>query len=100
MTDTFRKRRDVITIGLQAIEGIELNPPGGAFYVFPDVSRYGISSWDLAIKLLEETGVVTVHGSAFGKFGEGFLRICYAMSTEVIEEAIQRLDSYLPKLLQ
>ncbi|MFQ5831683.1 MAG: pyridoxal phosphate-dependent aminotransferase [Candidatus Thorarchaeota archaeon] len=100
MTDTFRRRRDTITKGLQAIEGIELSPPGGAFYVFPDVSRYGLASWDLAIRLLEETGVVTVHGSAFGKYGEGFLRICYAMSTEVIEEAIQRLDSYVPKLLK
>ncbi|UCH04058.1 MAG: pyridoxal phosphate-dependent aminotransferase [Candidatus Thorarchaeota archaeon] len=100
MIETFRKRRDIITKGLQSIEGIELTPPGGAFYVFPDVSAYGIASWDLAVKLLEDTGVVTVHGSAFGKYGEGFLRICYAMSNEVIEEAIQRLDSYLPNLLK
>jgi aspartate/methionine/tyrosine aminotransferase len=100
MIETFRTRRDIITTGLQSIEGIELTPPGGAFYVFPDVSAYGIASWDLAVKLLEDTGVVTVHGSAFGKYGEGFLRICYAMSNEVIEEAIQRLDSYLPRLLK
>ena len=100
MIEAFRKRRDIITKGLQSIEGIELTPPGGAFYVFPDVTAYGISSWDLAEKLLEDTGVVTVHGSAFGKYGEGFLRICYAMSNEVIEEAIQRLDSYLPRLLK
>ncbi|MHA2378517.1 MAG: pyridoxal phosphate-dependent aminotransferase [Candidatus Thorarchaeota archaeon] len=100
MIETFRKRRDIITRGLQSIEGIELTPPGGAFYVFPDVSAYKMASWDLAVKLLEDTGVVAVHGSAFGKFGEGFLRICYAMSNEVIEEAIQRLDSYLPKLLK
>ena len=85
---------------MNAIEGIELAPPGGAFYVFPDVSAFGMKSWDLAVKLVEDTGVVTVHGSAFGKYGEGFLRICYAMSNEVIEEAIQRLDSYLPKLMK
>jgi aspartate/methionine/tyrosine aminotransferase len=99
MTDTFRKRRDIITKGLNAIEGVELDPPGGAFYVFPDVSAFGMKSLDLAVKLVEETGVVTVHGSAFGHHGEGFLRICYAMSTETIEDAIQRLDTYLPKLL-
>jgi aspartate/methionine/tyrosine aminotransferase len=100
MIDTFRKRRDIITKGLNAIEGIELAPPGGAFYVFPDVSVYGMKSYDLAVKLVEETGVVTVHGSAFGQYGEGFLRICYAMSNETIDDAIQRLDTYLPKLLR
>ncbi|KXH73257.1 MAG: hypothetical protein AM326_00480 [Candidatus Thorarchaeota archaeon SMTZ-45] len=100
MIETFRKRREIITKGLNAIEGVKLAPPGGAFYVFPDVSAYGLKSWDLAVKLVEDTGVVTVHGSAFGHYGEGFLRICYAMSTETIEEAIQRLDTYLPKLLR
>jgi aspartate/methionine/tyrosine aminotransferase len=100
MIETFRKRREIITNGLNAIEGVKLAPPGGAFYVFPDVSAYGLKSWDLAVKLVEDTGVVTVHGSAFGHYGEGFLRICYAMSTETIEEAIQRLDTYLPKLLR
>ena len=100
MTDTFRKRRDIITKGLNEIEGVALDPPGGAFYVFPDVSAFGMKSLDLAVKLVEDTGVVTVHGSAFGHYGEGFLRICYAMSTETIEDAIQRLDTYLPKLLR
>lgn len=100
MLQTFRRRREIITKGLNAIEGVELNPPGGAFYVFPDVSAYGMKSYDLVLKILEETSVVTVHGSAFGKFGEGFLRLCYAVSTERIEEALSRLDSYLPKLLK
>ncbi len=100
MISTFRKRRDLITRGLSAIEGIEVNPPGGAFYVFPDVSAYGIKSYDLVLKILEETGVVTVHGSAFGDHGEGFLRLCYAVSTERIEEALSRLDRYLPTLLK
>lgn len=100
MLNAFRKRREVITKGLQSIEGIELDPPGGAFYVFPDISAYGLKSFELATRLLDETGVVAVHGSGFGKFGEGFLRICYAMSIEVIEEALQRLDTYLPRLLR
>jgi aspartate/methionine/tyrosine aminotransferase len=99
MLQTFKKRREIITKGLNAIEGVELEPPGGAFYVFPDVSAFGMKSYDLVLKILEETNVVTVHGSAFGKYGEGFLRLCYAVSTQRIEEALSRLDSYLPKLL-
>lgn len=100
MISTFRKRRDLITRGLDAIEGVEVDPPGGAFYVFPDVSAYGIKSYDLVLRILEETGVVTVHGSAFGEHGEGFLRLCYAVSTERIEEALSRLENYLPSLLK
>ncbi|MFW9908717.1 MAG: pyridoxal phosphate-dependent aminotransferase [Candidatus Thorarchaeota archaeon] len=99
MLATFRKRRDLITKGLNDIEGFELDPPGGAFYAFPDVSAYKMKSYDLVMKILENTNVVTVHGSAFGKYGEGFLRLCYAVSTSRIEEALQRLDSFVPKLL-
>ncbi|TFF84560.1 pyridoxal phosphate-dependent aminotransferase [Candidatus Thorarchaeota archaeon] len=100
MISTFRKRRELITRRLEAIEGIEIDPPGGAFYVFPDVSAYGMKSYDLVLKILEETGVVTVHGSAFGEHGEGFLRLCYAVSTERIEEAMNRLEDFLPSLLK
>lgn len=100
MHDTFKKRRNIITKGLQSIDGIELDLPGGAFYVFPYVRAYGLKSFDLAKKLLDDTGVVTVHGSGFGQYGEGFLRLCYAVSTERIENALQRLDTYLPKLLK
>jgi len=99
MLATFVKRRDIITKGLNAIEGIDLDPPGGAFYVFPDISAYGMKSYDLVLKILKETNVATVHGSAFGEYGEGFIRLCYAVSTERIEEALSILDSYLPKLL-
>lgn len=100
MLQTFRKRRDLITKGLSDIEGVDLQPPGGAFYAFPDVSAYRVKSFDLVHRILNETNVVTVHGTAFGKYGEGFLRLCYAVSTERINEALSRLDSYLPKLLR
>jgi aspartate/methionine/tyrosine aminotransferase len=99
MLKTFKKRRDIITKGLNDIEGVELEPPGGAFYVFPDVSAFGIKSFELVNRIIKETSVVTVHGTAFGGFGEGFIRLCYAVSTERISEALSRLDSYLPKLL-
>ena len=100
MLNTFRKRREIITKGLSEIEGIELHAPGGAFYVFPDVSAYGVKSYDLVYKILNATNVATLHGSAFGEYGEGFLRLCYAVSTERINEALSRLDTYLPKLLR
>jgi aspartate/methionine/tyrosine aminotransferase len=100
MLATFRTRRDMITKGLDQIEGVELDAPDGAFYVFPDISAYGIKSADLVMKLLDTPKIASVHGSAFGQFGEGFLRMCYAVCTERIEEALQRLDTYLPKLLQ
>jgi len=99
MLETFAERRDLIIKGLDAIEGIEFDPPGGAFYAFPDISAYGMKSYDLVLKIMKETDVVAVHGSAFGKFGEGFIRLCYAVSTERINEALSRLDSFLPKLL-
>ncbi len=100
MLATFSRRRDLITKGLNAIEGVEMKPPGGAFYAFPDMSAFNMSSQELVMNILDNTNVATVHGSAFGKYGEGFLRLCYAVSTERIEEALSRLDSYLHKLLR
>ncbi|TFG14117.1 pyridoxal phosphate-dependent aminotransferase [Candidatus Thorarchaeota archaeon] len=100
MLDTFKERRDIMVKGLQQIEGVDLQPPGGAFYVFPDVSAFGMETFELVMRILNEVNVATVHGSAFGHFGEGFLRLCYAMSTESIEKALQRLDTFLPKLLR
>ncbi|MDF1539650.1 MAG: pyridoxal phosphate-dependent aminotransferase [Candidatus Thorarchaeota archaeon] len=99
MLDTFRKRRDIITRGLNQIEGVDALEPGGAFYIFPDISEFGLTSEKLAERILDETKVATIHGSAFGEYGEGFLRICYAVSTERIEKALQILDQYLPKIL-
>ncbi|MFO7837533.1 MAG: pyridoxal phosphate-dependent aminotransferase [Candidatus Thorarchaeota archaeon] len=99
MLKTFTKRRKIMIEGLRQIEGIKLAAPGGAFYAFPDVRAYGGKSWDLAIDILENTKVVLVHGSAFGRYGEGFLRLCYATSTERINKALDLLADYLPTLL-
>jgi len=100
MRESFRQRRDLIVKGLSAIDGVELDPPGGAFYVFPDISAFGLNSYDLVMKLLEETRVALVHGSAFGANGEGYVRICYAVSRDRIEKAIAALETFLPKLLR
>ncbi|MHA1958934.1 MAG: pyridoxal phosphate-dependent aminotransferase [Candidatus Thorarchaeota archaeon] len=100
MLASFRRRRDIISKGLNEIEGVKLDPPGGAFYVFPNVSAFGMKSYDLVMKLLEDTRVATVHGTAFGDYGEGFLRLCYAVSEERIEQSLEKLGDYLPGLLQ
>jgi len=93
----YRKRRDLITSGLDALPGIHCPCPEGAFYVFPDVSRlmekHGCRhSSDVAAKLLREQGVATVPGSAFG--AEGHLRFSYALSLESIEKGLERLKAF------
>ncbi len=99
MIRVFRKRRDLIVRGLAAIDGVNVVSPNGAFYVFPDVSAYGLKSYDLVMKMIKEIQVATVHGTAFGNNGEGFIRICYAVSETVIEEALSRMDRFFPSLL-
>ncbi len=99
MIKVFRKRRNFIVKGLEAIEGINVVVPNGAFYVFPDISAYGLKSYELVMKLIKETKVATVHGTAFGKNGEGFIRICYAVSETIIEEALSRLEKFLPTMM-
>ena len=65
--------------------------PRGAFYVFPNITGFGMSSVEAAEHILEKTHVVTAPGSAFGPDGEGFLRICYASKYEDIAEALRRM---------
>jgi aspartate/methionine/tyrosine aminotransferase len=88
VVDTFRRRRDRIVEGLNAIPGIQCPLPAGAFYVFPNVQALGRSSSDLADYLLEEVGVAVLPGTAFGRNGEGYLRLSYANSLENIENAL------------
>ena len=91
----FRRRRDVIVKGLNSIKGFHCLVPDGAFYVFPDITGTGMSSKELADKLLYEAGVACLAGTSFGKFGEGFLRFSYANSVENINEAIKRIKAVL-----
>ena len=94
MMDAYRHRRDVLVAGLNSIPGIECQVPSGAFYVFPDVSAFGRPSSEIAESLLEEAGVALLPGTAFGKQGEGFLRLCYANSLQNIEQAIERMRDW------
>ncbi|WP_148140015.1 aminotransferase class I/II-fold pyridoxal phosphate-dependent enzyme, partial [Akkermansia muciniphila] len=69
--------------------------PGGAFYVFPDVSRFSLSSKEFAERLLMEAKVAAVPGDAFGASGEGFLRCCYATAFELIREACDAMERFV-----
>ncbi|MBM3985811.1 MAG: pyridoxal phosphate-dependent aminotransferase [Planctomycetes bacterium] len=95
MVAEFRKRRDAIVSGLNALEGVRCVEPQGAFYVFPDIRGTGFGSKELSTRLLDEAGVACLSGTAFGKHGDGFLRFSYANSVENIAEALKRFASFL-----
>ncbi len=95
MVDEFRRRRDFIVDGLNSIAGVSCARPGGAFYAFPNITGTGLGSAELADLLLNEAGVACLAGSAFGDFGEGYLRFSYATALERIEDAVERIRSLL-----
>lgn len=95
MVKEFTKRRNLIVDGLNAIEGIKCHKPRGAFYVFPNITGTGKSSRELADSMLYEAGVACLSGTAFGKFGEGYLRFSYANSIPNIEKALDRIAKVL-----
>jgi aspartate aminotransferase len=94
----FRRRRDRIVAGLNAIPGVRCPMPAGAFYAFPNVQAFGRSSEDLADYLLQEAGVAVLPGTSFGKQGEGYLRLSYASSMGNIETALERMREALGRL--
>lgn len=94
----YRRRRDALIMGLNAIPGVRCRLPLGAFYAFPNVTALGRNSDWLANYLLEEAGVAVLPGTSFGKNGEGYLRICFANSLENINEALERIADVLSKL--
>jgi len=99
MVSKLRVRRDHLMKRLDAIDGITCAQPKGAFYVFPKINLKN-SRWksdaDFVIELLNTTGVVTVHGSGFGKeYGSGHFRIVYLAPVEIIEEAMNRLEKFM-----
>ncbi len=97
MVETFRRRRDRVVELLNQIEGISCRTPLGAFYVFPNVQSLGQKSADLATFLLREAGVALLSGTAFGQYGEGYLRISYATSMENLEKGIARIAQAVKK---
>lgn len=98
MVQEFRRRRDVIVDGLNGIPGISCRLPKGAFYVFPNVKKIKMSSQELETYLLNKAGVALLSGTAFGKFGEGYLRLSYANSIENIQKGLERISQALKNI--
>ena len=99
MLNEFKKRRDVMVAGLNKIKGFSCQLPHGAFYVFPNITETGWPSKKLADALLEDAGVAALSGTAFGGFGEGYLRFSVANSIENIKKALDRVDGWVNKNL-
>jgi aspartate aminotransferase len=99
MRAKFQKRRDVMVAGLNKIKGFSCRVPHGAFYVFPNITKTGWPSKKLADALLDDAGVAALSGTAFGDFGEGYLRFSVANSIENIEKALDRIDAWTKKNL-
>ena len=78
--------------------GLECFEPFGAFYVFPSIKEFNMTSEEFATRLLYEEKVAVVPGTAFGDCGEGFLRISYAYSLEDLKAALERLEHFIEKL--
>ncbi len=95
MLAEFRRRRDAVVAGLNALPGVSCVMPRGAFYAFPNISGSGLGAKELADRLLDEVGVAVLAGTAFGSFGEGYLRLSYANSLENIEAALAAMGGLL-----
>lgn len=98
MVAEFRKRRDLIVNGLNEIKGISCVMPKGAFYVFPNIKKLGMTSDAAFDYFLNKCGVAALSGTAFGKYGEGYLRISYATSQGNLKKALERIADGVAKL--
>ena len=95
MKAEFMIRRDIIVEGLNSIKGFSCIVPNGAFYAFPNITKTGYISKELSDHILYNGGVASLAGTAFGAFGEGYLRFSYANSRENILEAIKRIKEVI-----
>ncbi|MDQ0860437.1 aminotransferase A [Bacillus sp. V2I10] len=94
MNEEYEKRMNyvyerLVSMGLQTVK------PDGSFYIFPSIKQFNVSSFDFAYSLAKDGGVAVVPGTAFSKYGEGFIRISYACSYEQLEQALNRMEKYL-----
>lgn len=97
MRESYNQRRRFLMNAFKEM-GLECFEPYGAFYVFPSIKEFGMTSEEFAMKFLEEEHVAVVPGTAFGDSGEGFLRISYAYSIENLKRAMERLKRFVEKL--
>jgi aspartate aminotransferase len=99
MRDEFQRRRDAFVAGLNRVKGFSCRMPKGAFYVFPNITKTGWKSKKLADALLEEAGVAGLSGTAFGDYGEGYLRFSVANSLANLNKALDRIDQWTKRNL-
>jgi aspartate aminotransferase len=95
MCQAFRERRDLMVDGLNRIKGFRCLRPKGAFYVFPNIQGTGRTSQEIANALLDEAGVACLSGTAFGSYGEGYIRFSVANSPENIQKALGRIEQWV-----
>ncbi len=100
MSTEFKRRRDVFVVGLNKIKGFSCRVPKGAFYAFPNITKTGWPSKKLADALLEQVGVACLSGTAFGEYGEGYLRFSVANSLENLNKALARIEDWVGKNLR
>lgn len=98
MLEMYKKRRDLLVDGLNRFPGISCLKNEGAFYVFPNITKTGMTSGQFANFMLDKAKVAVLPGTDFGKYGEGYVRLSYANSIENIEEAIRRTGAALKDL--
>ena len=97
MREAYNQRRRFLMSEFERI-GLQCFEPFGAFYVFPSIQEFNMTSEEFALRFLDEEKVAVVPGTAFGDCGEGFLRISYAYSIEDLKEAIGRLEKFITRL--
>jgi aspartate/methionine/tyrosine aminotransferase len=98
MVQEFDRRRHLVYKRLNEIKGFKCALPKGAFYVFPNIGDFGLSSEEFAGFLVRDARITTVPGSAFGSYGEGYIRISYAAAYRQLEEALNRIEKAVKKL--
>jgi len=98
MMKQYQKRRDVLVDGLNSIPNIQCIKPEGAFYIFANIKKTGRSSEEIAEFLLNDAGVAVLPGNNFGKYGEGYIRLCYATNLENIKKGIKKIKNSMRKI--
>ena len=98
MVEAFRRRRDLVVAGLNAIPGVSCRTPAGAFYAFPNVTAFGRPAQVIADHLLQDAGVAVLAGTGFGQYGEGYLRLSYAAAEARLSQALDRMGGCLARL--
>ena len=98
MVEVFRRRRDVLTAGIQAINGLECTAPEATFYLMVDISATGMTSEEFAFELLKKEHVALVPGITYGKCCDRYVRIAFTVGEDIIREGVERIRRFVESL--